>query len=151
MKSLNSKGYKLITDFEGLSLKPYLCSAKRPTIGYGNTYYSDGTLVTLQDKPISIDDAFELFKDIADEFAKHVSKKVISNVNQNQFNSLVSFCYNVGKANFNNSTLLKLVNNNPNDANIAKEFLKWNRGAGKVLNGLTKRRIAESANYFSKI
>jgi lysozyme len=149
MKSLNNKGYKLITDFEGLSLKPYLCSAKVPTIGYGNTYYKDGTKVTLKDKPITKVQAFDLFKDIADNFAKAVSKNVITNVNQNQFNSLVSFCFNIGITNFKKSTLLRLVNINPNDANIAKEFLKWNKAGGVIINGLTKRRIAESSNYFT--
>ena len=147
---LDSKGYDLIKAFEGLSLKPYLCSAKVPTIGYGNTYYPNGKKVTLNDAPITKDKAHELLMFIADKFANDVNKLVKSNVSQNQFNALVSFAYNVGVANLGKSTLLKLVNINPNDGNIAKEFLKWNRGGGKVLNGLTNRRIKESSLYFSK-
>ena len=50
---LNEQGYKLICEFEGLSLKPYLCSAKVPTIGYGNTYYLNGKRVTLLDGRIT--------------------------------------------------------------------------------------------------
>lgn len=146
---LNNEGYKLITKHEGLSLKPYLCPAKIPTIGYGNTYYSDGTKVTLLDKNITKEFAFEIFKDIADKFAKRVDKLVIKEINQNQFNALVSFAYNVGTGNFEKSTLLKKVNINPNEKTIKDEFLKWNKSGGKVLNGLTNRRNEEANIYFS--
>jgi lysozyme len=50
---LNTQGYRLICMFEGFSAKPYLCSAKVPTIGYGSTYYLNGRRVTLLDKPIT--------------------------------------------------------------------------------------------------
>jgi lysozyme len=146
---LNNEGYKLITKHEGLVLKPYLCPAKVPTIGYGNTYYEDGKKVTLLDKPITKERAFEMFKEIADRFAKAVSQSVTSNLNQNQFNSLVSFAYNVGVANFKKSTLLKLVNANPNNPQIKNEFMKWTKANGVVLGGLVKRRTDESNIYFS--
>jgi lysozyme len=146
---LNSEGYKLITKHEGLVLKPYLCPAKVPTIGYGNTYYEDGKKVTLLDQPITKERAFEMFKEIADRFAKAVSQSVTSDINQNQFNALVSFAYNVGVANFKKSTLLKLVNANPNDPNIKNEFMKWKKANGVVLNGLIKRRNDESNYYFA--
>lgn len=146
---LNNEGYKLITKHEGLSLKPYLCPAKVPTIGFGNTYYEDGTKVTFLDKPITKERAFEMFKEIADRFAKAVSQSITSNVNQNQFNALVSFAYNVGVANFKKSTLLKLVNANPNNPQIKNEFMKWTKANGVVLGGLVKRRTDESNIYFS--
>jgi len=146
---LNNEGYKLITKHEGLVLKPYLCPAKVATIGYGNTYYEDGKKVTLLDQPITKERAFEMFKEIADRFAKAVSQSVTSDINQNQFNALVSFAYNVGIANFKKSTLLKLVNANPNDPNIKNEFMKWKKANGVVLNGLIKRRNDESNYYFS--
>lgn len=146
---LNNEGYKLITKHEGLVLKPYLCPAKVPTIGYGNTYYENGTKVTLLDKPITKERAFEMFKEIADRFAKAVSQSVTSNVNQNQFNALVSFAYNVGVANFKKSTLLKLVNANPGNPQIKNEFMKWTKANGVVLGGLVKRRTDESNIYFS--
>ena len=69
---LNNAGYQLICEFEGLRLKPYLCSAKISTIGYGNTYYPDGKRVTLLDKEITKEYAFEIFKVIADKFARRV-------------------------------------------------------------------------------
>jgi len=147
---LDDKGYKLITGFEGLKLKPYLCSAKIPTIGYGNTYYSNGKHVTLLDEAITQLEAFEMFKEIADRFALAVNKRLTKPVTQNQFNSLVSFAYNVGTGAFISSTLLKKVNINPNDPSIKTEFLKWNKAGGKVINGLTIRRNQEQINYFLK-
>jgi lysozyme len=146
---LDNKGYLLITKHEGLKLKPYLCPAKIPTIGYGNTYYPDGKRVTLLDKDITKQQAFDMFKEIANRFAKRVDALVTSNINQNQFNSLVSFAYNVGTGNFSSSTLLKKVNRNPDDLTIKDEFLRWNKAGGKVLNGLTNRRNEEADLYFS--
>jgi lysozyme len=147
---LDSKGYELIKTFEGLSLKPYLCSAKVPTIGYGNTFYTNGVKVTMSDAPITQEKANEMLKVIADSFALKVSKIVPSGLTQNQFNALVSFAFNLGVQALTNSTLLRLVKINPNDGNIAKEFLRWNKAGGKVVDGLTKRRIKESSVYFSK-
>jgi len=137
---LDNKGYLFITKHEGLSLKPYLCPAKIPTIGYGNTYYLNGKRVTLLDKEITKQEAFEMFKEIANRFAKRVDELVISELTQNQFNALVSFAYNVGTGNFSSSTLLKKINKNPNDLTLKAEFLRWNKASGKVLNGLTNRR-----------
>ena len=146
---LNNNGYFLITEFEGYSAKPYLCPAKVPTIGYGNTYYSDGKRVTMLDKEINKQQAFEMFKVIADRFASKVSNLVKTPLNQNQFNSCVSLAYNIGMANFMNSTLLKLVNKNHNDILIGLEFKKWNKVNKKVVAGLTRRRNYESDIYFS--
>jgi len=146
---LDNKGYLFITKHEGLSLKPYLCPAKIPTIGYGNTYYANGKRVTLLDKDITKKEAFEMFKEIANRFAKRVDTLVTSNINQNQFNALVSFAYNVGTGNFSSSTLLKKINKNPNDLTLKAEFLRWNKAGGKVLNGLTNRRNEEADLYFS--
>jgi len=116
---LNDKGYNLIKEFEGLKLKPYLCSAQVPTIGYGSTYYENGTKVKLTDAPITKERADALFKIVADDFAKRVVPLIKKPVTQNQFNALVSFAFNLGVRALQNSTLLRLVNINPNDANIA--------------------------------
>jgi lysozyme len=146
---LNNAGYQLICEFEGLRLKPYLCSAKISTIGYGNTYYPDGKRVTLLDKEITKEYAFEIFKVIADKYAKRVSEMVKKPLTQNQFNALVSFAYNVGTGAFSTSTLLKKVNANPNDLTIRNEFARWTRANGKIVNGLVNRRKKESDVYFS--
>ena len=147
---LNTQGYRLICMFEGFSAKPYLCSAKVPTIGYGNTYYFNGRRVTLLDKPITELEAFEMFKAIADKFADKVSKLVTAPIDQAQFNALVSLTYNIGPANFQKSTLLRKVNFNHNDPTIRAEFLKWNKAGGQVLKGLTIRRKAEADIYFGE-
>jgi lysozyme len=145
---LDENGYQLICEFEGLMLKPYLCSAKVPTIGYGNTYYPNGKRVTLLDAQITKEYAFEIFKEIADKFAKRVASMVKKPLTQNQFNSLVSFTYNVGTGAFSTSTLLKKVNANPNDLTIRTEFMRWNKANRVVVNGLTRRRKKESDLYF---
>ena len=146
---LNNSGYLLITEFEGFSAKPYLCSAKIPTIGYGNTYYPDGKRVNMLDKEITRMQAFEMFKHIADKFASTVSKLVKTPLNQNQFNALVSLAYNIGTGNFASSTLLKKVNINHNDKTIELEFKKWNKVNKKEVAGLTRRRNYEANIYFS--
>jgi lysozyme len=146
---LNNEGYLLITEFEGFSSKPYLCPAKIPTIGFGSTYYTNGEKVTMLDKEITRLQAFNMFKSIADKFGSKVSKLVTSPLNQNQFNALVSFAYNVGIGNFASSTLLKKVNINHNDPTIELEFKKWNKANKKELEGLTKRRNYEAHIYFS--
>lgn len=146
---LNSEGYNVIKKHEGLKLKAYQDSVGIWTIGYGNITYEDGSKVK-QGDVITQDRAECLFRYFADKFATKVDRLVKSNVNQNQFNALVSFAYNIGLGAFESSTLLKFVNANPNDGNIAKQFLRWNKAGGKEIKGLTNRRIEESALYFSK-
>jgi lysozyme len=147
---LDENGYLLICSFEGFRANPYLDSIKVPTIGFGSTYYLDGKRVTLLDKPITKEQAFEMFKTIGDRFALAVSNKLSSKITQNQFNSLVSIAYNIGTGNFLSSTLLKKVNANPNDPSIRVEFAKWNKAGGKVIDGLTTRRAKEANVYFTK-
>lgn len=147
---LDQEGYDLIKSFEGLKLKPYRCSAGIATIGYGNTYYENKIKVQMSDAQITKERAEELLKFNADRFANKVSNLVHKPINQNQFNSLVSFCYNIGSGAFASSTLLKKVNINPNDLTIRREFMKWNKAGGKEILGLTNRRIKESALYFAK-
>jgi lysozyme len=144
---LNKEGADLIKSFEGCKLKAYQCSAKKWTIGYGNTFFEDGTPV-VAGNAISQEKAEQLFELIANEFAAKVAKLVTSNVTENQFGALVSFAYNCGVVNLQKSTLLKKVNANHNDQSIRAEFAKWNKAGGKVLAGLARRREAESNLYF---
>ena len=144
---LNKEGADLIKSFEGCKLKAYQCSAKKWTIGFGNTFYEDGSPV-LPGHAITQEKAEDMFELIANEFAAKVAKLVTSNVTDNQFGSLVSFSYNCGVVNLQKSTLLKKVNANHNDISIKAEFAKWNKAGGKVLAGLTRRREAESNLYF---
>ena len=73
----------------------------------------------------------------------------IENINQNKFDALCCFAYNVGVNALKSSTLLKKVNINPNDPTIKNEFLKWNKANGRALTGLTKRRQEEADLYGS--
>ena len=144
---LNKAGADLIKEFEGCKLKAYQCSAKKWTIGFGNTFYEDGKPV-LPGHAITQEKAEQLFELIANEFAAKVAQLVTAIVTMHQFGALVSFAYNCGIANLQKSTLLKKVNANPNDPTIRAEFAKWNKAAGKVLAGLTRRREAEANLYF---
>jgi lysozyme len=146
---ISQKGLDLIKRFEGLSLKPYLCPASIPTIGYGNTYYTDGKKVKLTDPSITQAKADELLKFLIQSYEKDVDSFCRDDISQQNFDALVSFAYNCGPRNLKSSTLLKKVNLNPQDVTIRNEFMKWNKGAGKVLAGLTKRRQAEADLYFS--
>jgi lysozyme len=148
---IGSKGLGLIKKFEGFFSKPYLCPAGVPTIGYGLTYYpSDKRKVTLKDKPITEQVASQMLIEVLVIYEKEVLRFVKKTLTQNQFDALVSFCYNVGGTNLGKSTLLKKININPNDPSIASEFAKWNKAGGRVLAGLVKRRLEESNLYFSK-
>jgi lysozyme len=146
----SQKGIELIKKFEGLKLKAYKCPAGIPTIGYGNTYYPDGTKVKITDLPITKEKAEELLRFIVIPYEKAVDSFCRDDINQNQFDALVSLAYNIGVGNLQKSTLIKKVNINPNDLSIKTEFAKWNKAAGKVLLGLTKRRQEESNLYFIK-
>lgn len=141
-------GIDLIKKYEGCSLKPYRCPAGIPTIGFGSTYYIDGSKVRMTDKPISKKEAEELLKDTLVQFEEGVSKMVTSKITQNQFNALVSFAYNLGLGSLRGSTLLKKVNINQNDITIKDEFLKWTKSAGVILKGLLLRRTEESNIYY---
>jgi lysozyme len=146
---IDQKGLDLIKEFEGLSLKPYLCSAKVPTIGYGSTFYESGAKVQMTDKPITKERAEDLLEIVANRFATRVFTMLKKPVTQNQFNALVSFAFNVGSGALSSSTLLKKVNANPKDLTIRNEFLKWNKAGGVTLKGLTNRRIKEADLYFT--
>jgi len=146
----SSNCINLVKKFEGWSSKPYKCPAGIPTIGYGNTFYENGTKVSMNDPAITEERGIELLKHELHKFAKYVDSYCRDDINQFQFDALVSFCYNLGPANLKNSTLLKKVNANPTDPSIRDEFMKWTKAGGKVLKGLVTRRTAEADLYFSK-
>ena len=140
---VSKNGLNLIKEFESFKSKPYLCPSGVPTIGYGSTYYPDGKKVTLQDKEITEQKASEILEYIANkDFGKNINKVVTVPLNQNQFDALVSFAYNVGNGNFNSSTLLRWLNQG-NYKEASMQLLRWDKSKGIVLNGLARRRKAE--------
>ena len=145
-----NKGIPIIKRFEGLRLRAYLCPAGIPTCGYGNTRYEDGSKVKMGDV-ITIDRADRLLLFTVAEFEKQVDTLVTSAINANQLGALTSFAFNVGMGNFRRSTLLRLVNANPNNPAIRTEFMKWTRANNQVLKGLVTRRQAEADLYFTPI
>lgn len=145
---INKAGKDLIKSYEGLRLTAYKCSANVDTIGYGNTFYEDGTKVKPGDK-ITMARANKLFDFIIDKFAVKVKELIKKDITDNQFAALVSFAYNCGTAALAKSTLLRKVNANPNDPTIKDEFMKWTRAGGKRLTGLVRRRASEAKLYFS--
>jgi lysozyme len=149
---VNKATVDLIKSFEGLVLKAYVdpgTGGEPITIGYGTTIYKGIQKVKLGDS-ITPEQAEMFLTYDVNTFSEGVKKLITKNLTENQFGALVSFAYNVGLANLKNSTLLKKVNVNPNDPAIATEFGKWVRAGGKVMNGLVRRRNAESMLYFKK-
>lgn len=146
--NVSSNGINLIKSFEGFQSKPYLCPAGVPTIGYGTTLYPTGKKVSLQDKPISELQAVIYLNYDLQQFVQSVNSLVKSVINQNQFDALVDFAYNLGTNSLKNSTLLKLVNANPHNPAIANEFKKWINANGKPVAGLIRRRQSECDLYF---
>jgi len=145
---LSQKGKDLIMQFEGLKLSAYQDSVGIWTIGFGNIYYENNVAVKKGDI-ITHNRAIELFNLIVKKFEVGVDELVTSDVNQNQFDAMVSLAYNIGLGNFKSSSLLKIVNKSPNDTTIYLQFLRWNKAKGKVIEGLTRRRMAESNLYKS--
>lgn len=144
---VNADGYALLKRFEGCRLKAYRCPANVLTIGYGNTFYEDGTKVKEGDV-ITQQRAEELAKFIIDQFAVSIAPFIKQPLTENQFSACVSLAYNIGTGNFKKSSVFKKLNANPNDSTIADSFRLWNKGGGKILKGLVNRREAEIQLYF---
>jgi len=133
--------------FEGLRLRAYKCPADVWTIGYGNTYYEDGTKVKAGDV-ITKERALELKANILEkEFARHVRKSVGPiHTTPAQFGAMVMLAYNIGIGGFRRSQVLRNhLDGNWNRA--AKSFRGWIRAGGKISRGLIRRRDAEAALY----
>jgi lysozyme len=144
------RGIAIIRKYEGLKLRAYVCPAGLNTIGYGATFYMNGTKVQPKDV-ITMDYADKLLHFQVKLFADEVRRTVKSNINENQLGALVSFCFNIGGAAFSRSTLARKANANPNDPTIRAEFMRWTRGGGKVLPGLVKRREEEANLYYAPV
>lgn len=141
---LDDNGYEILHEREGLKLKPYLDTKGVPTIALGVTYYPNGKKVTMKDSALTLQQAQELGKITADDYAKFVDSKIKTDVNQDQFNNCVSICYNIGKTGFANSTFLRRININPNDLSIADGIAMWRKDVE-----LWGRRSKEIRGYFN--
>lgn len=136
--NISKNGLELIKRFEGFSAKPYLCPGNVYTIGYGTTKG-----INAQTPSISREEAETLLREDILEYESAVNRLVKVELNQNQFDALVSWTYNLGEGNLRRSTLLRKLNAGDYGI-IPSEMLKWNRAGGKILRGLTRRRTAEA-------
>ena len=134
----------LCKQFEGFRSKPYLCPANVATIGFGSTYYANGTKVTLNDPLISLEEANNLLMyELEHTYLPGVVRNCpILLTDERKCNAVVDWCYNLGVGRLQTSTLKRKIN--AQDWEGAQEQLMlWTKGGGKVLPGLLKRRKAE--------
>lgn len=143
--NISANGVKLIQQFEGLRLKAHQDAVGVWTIGYGHT----GPDVT-PGLVISQAQADALLARDLSRFEAGVTRLAAVPLNQNQFDALVSFSYNLGLGSLQNSTLLRLLNQR-DYAGAAAQFPRWNKAGGKVLPGLTRRRAAEQALFLQPV
>lgn len=139
-----SKGIELIKQFEGCKLQAYPDPATGGdpwTIGYGATGHGISEGAEWTQEQADSDLIARCNKTLAG-----IEKLVKIELKDEQASALVAFVYNVGIGNFQSSTMLKLINGNELDK-AADEFLKWNKAAGHVMSGLTRRRAAERALF----
>lgn len=139
----SKQGIDLIKHFEGFRSEAYRCPAGVWTIGYGHT-----AGVCRGDVVASEQLAEQWLADDLQKAEAAVGRNCPA-INQNRFDALVSFTFNLGERNLLRSTLLKRLKANPDDPCIRAEFLRWNRANGQVLDGLTRRRKAEADLYFA--
>ena len=134
----------LCIKYEGIYLKPYLCSAGVPTVGVGATFYKNGVRVQLTDPPITKDRALDLLDWMLETvYFPAVIKLCPGLETESQLGAITDFAFNLGVNALKNSTLRKKIN--AGDFEGAKrELMKWNKAGGKVLKGLVRRREAEA-------
>jgi len=143
---ISQKGIDLVKHFEGCVLVGYPDIGGIPTVGYGST----GPDVHVGMK-ITQAEAEKLLANDLRRFETGVSELVKVAINQNEFDALVSFSFNVGLGAFKNSTLLRLLNDHATKDVVASQFLRWNKVNGKPVEGLTRRRKAEQALFLTKV
>ena len=132
----------LIEKFEGFSEKPYICPAGKATIGFGSTFYEDGTPVKMTDKPITKERARELVRWNCETQIKYPR----DDLNNDQKASVCSLIFNIGQSAFDKSKCKKAIV--AGDWAEAHRQWDWITANGKVLPGLVIRRQKEKELFF---
>jgi lysozyme len=140
---ISEEGLSLIKKFEGCELKAYRCAANVLTIGYGTI--KDVT----EDMEITKEEAESLLKEEMHEYEGYINDMVKVPLEQNQFDAMVSWVFNLGSGNLSSSTLLKKLNDSEYDE-VPTQIKRWNKAGGKVLDGLIRRREAEALLFEGK-
>lgn len=137
---ISERAVALVKQFEGCKLSAYRCSAGVPTLGYGHTRN-----VKMGDKCTQDQAEKWLLADLG-ATERTINEFVTVKINQNQRDALASFIYNLGAGNFKNSMLCRKLNSSDYQGASA-EFMRWIYAAGKPLDGLVRRRMAERALF----
>jgi|TARA_B100000424_G_C22626934_1_gene347876 lysozyme len=144
---ISQEGVSLIKKFEGCELEAYKCSAGVWTIGYGRTKNVEEGDTCTQEQ------ADQWLHEELPVYGAYVSDAVLVPLNQNEFDALVAWTYNLGPTNLNDSTMLKVLNDNKKEE-VPHQMRKWNKarvnGEKVVLPGLERRRQAESLLFEGK-
>lgn len=133
---ISEKGLELIKKFEGYEGKAYLCQAGVWTIGYGHTQGVE------ENDTCSVEEATEFLKKDVEKAERTINDLVKCELNQNQFDALVSFVFNIGRDNFKRSSMLKFLNSAHYPLS-AGQFDRWVYARKNRSNGLIARRAAE--------
>ena len=143
---ISQNGLNLIKEFEGLYLKPYKCVAGRWTIGYGHT---NG--VNQNTSPLTREQAEQLLKKDVEYFENLVNNKsyVPQDINQNQFDALVSFAFNLGGGNLKELCHANFLPGEKKVEHIAAEIILYNKANGITCQGLVNRRKREKELFLS--
>jgi len=140
----------LIKKFEGFRSEAYQDSVGIWTVGYGSTMWPDGKKVQPGQR-MTIQEAEAVMTwELTRKGKEILSGLPTTIINQNQYDALVSFAYNLGVGALLKSTLFKKLKVNPNDPSIRTEFMRWVNAGGKRLTGLVRRREAEANLYFKQ-
>lgn len=142
---ISNRGLDLIIKHEGLICNAYRCPAGVLTIGVGHTGDVMGELIT-EGMVIDIPTAKELLRQDVEDVENQINSLHLQ-INQNQFDSLVSLVFNIGIGNFLKSTLLRKIKSKAPMSEIEYEFDRWVYGGGKILPGLVNRRKDEFKLY----
>ena len=140
---ISLEGLALIKKFEGCRLEAYYCSGGVLTIGYGHT----GGVK--ESDTITQEEAEKLLRADVFKFEEYVEDNVMVELDQSQFDALVAWTFNLGPGNLRESTMLKKLNNGEYES-VPFEMRRWNKAGGKTLDGLIRRRQAESLLFESK-
>lgn len=153
---ISKKGIEFIKKAEGFKNHFYYDSAGLMTIGVGHLLtrseltsgkiYIFGETVKWREGLTDLQINQLLDQDL-DSFESDVNEAVRVPMTQYEFDSLVSFSFNVGRTAFFRSTLLKRINSNASKSEISRQFGRWVRSGGRVINGLINRRNAEVALF----
>lgn len=154
---MSERGKRLLAEWEGSKPHVYLDVKGLPTIGVGHLLTKDElTSGKLYIKGVALDhrngltaqQAIDLLEQDLIEFENTITGAVVVPLNQNQFDALVSFSFNVGSTAFTNSTLLKLLNQGLYQE-VPAQLRRWVYGANKVIPGLVNRREKEIALWLA--